>query len=111
MIKRIPGRPFGESFGNIKQSIKVSDFKGEKIQFTAAARVSDGIGYLWLSIEVRNAPAIFKQQTVTSDQCQKYSILTEEIPQDAFRITYGLAYVGQGTAFIDDVTIGNSIQF
>jgi erythromycin esterase len=109
MIKRIPGRPFGESFGNVSQSIKVSDFKGEKIQFSAAARVSEGIAYLWLSIDVRNAPTIFQQRIITSDQWQKYSLLAE-VPLDAFRITYGLAYVGQGAAFIDDVTIGSSIQ-
>ena len=110
MIKRVPGRPFGEPFGNVSQSIKVSDFKGEKIQFSAAARISEGIAYLWLSIDVKKAPTIFQQQIVTSDQWQKYSLLTE-VPQDAFRITYGLAYVGQGAAFIDDVTIGSSIQF
>jgi hypothetical protein len=108
MIKRIPGRPFGEPCGNIKQSIKASDFDGEKIQFSAAARISEGIAYLWLSIDIRNAPTIFHQQTITSDQWRKYSLLAE-VPQDAFRISYGLAYVGQGAAFIDDVTIGNSI--
>jgi len=107
MIKRIPGRPFGEPFGNIKQSIKVSDFKGEKIQFTAAARISEGIAYLWLSVDIRNAPAISQQQIITSDQWRKYG-LSAEVPQDAFRITYGLAYVGQGAAFIDDVAIVNS---
>ena len=107
MIKRIPGRPFGEPFGNIKQSIKVSDFKGEKIQFSAAARVSDGIGYLWLSIDVPRARCIFQQLIITSDEWQKYSILVE-VPQEATKITYGLAYVGQDAAFIDDVVIGNS---
>jgi len=107
MIKRTPGRPFGEPFGNIRQSIKAFGFRGERIQFSAAARVSDGIGYLWLSIDVRNAPTIFQQRIITSDQWRKYSLLTE-VPQDAFRITYGLAYVGQGAAFIDDVAIGNS---
>jgi hypothetical protein len=110
MIKRIPGRSFGEPFGNVSQSIKASDFKGEKIQFSAAARISEGIAYLWLSIDVKNAPTIFQQRIITSDQWQKYSLLTE-VPQDAFRITYGLAYVGQGAAFIDDVTIDSSIQF
>ncbi len=110
MIKRVPGRPFGEPLGNVKQCIKASDFKGEKIQFSAAARVGEGIAYLWLSIDVRNAPTILQQRTITSDQWQKYSLLTE-VPEDAFRITYGLAYVGHGAAFIDDVTIGNSIPF
>ncbi len=107
MIKRIPGRPFGVPFGNISQSIKVSDFKGEKIKLSAAARISEGIGYLWLSIDVRNAPTIFQQQIITSDIWQKYSI-SVKIPQEASKISYGLAYVGQGSAFIDDVTIGNS---
>jgi len=108
MIKRIPGRPFGEPFGNISQSIKTSDFKGEKIQFSAAVRISEGIAYLWLSVDVRNAPTISKQKIITSDQWEKYSLQAEG-PQDAFRISYGLAYVGQGAAFIDDVTIDNSI--
>jgi erythromycin esterase len=107
MIKKNPGRSFGEPFGNIRQSIKAFDFRGKKVRFTAAARVNDGTGYLWLSIDVRNAPNISQQRIITSDQWQKYSLLTE-VPQDAFRITYGLAYVGQGAAFIDDVAIGNS---
>ncbi|MFZ2148208.1 MAG: erythromycin esterase family protein [Sedimentisphaerales bacterium] len=107
MIMRVPGRPFGEPFGGISQCIKVSDFKGEKIQFSAAARITEGIAYLWLSIDARNAPNIFQQQTITSDQWQEYYILAE-VPQGATKITYGLAYVGQGAAFIDDVAIGNS---
>ena len=106
MIKRIPGKGFGEAFGNIRQSLKADDFRGETIQFNAAVRAVNGIAYLWLSIDTRNAPNIFQQQTITSDKWQKYSI-SAEVPQEAFRISYGLAYVGQGAAFIDDVTIGN----
>jgi erythromycin esterase len=110
MIKRIPGKAFGEAFGNIRQSLKADDFRGETIQFNAAVRAVNGIAYLWLSIDARNAPNIFRQEIITSDKWQKYSLQTE-VPQDALRITYGLAYVGQGAAFIDDVTVGNSIQF
>ena len=110
MIKRIPGKAFGEALGNIRQSLKADDFRGETIKFNAAVRAVNGIAYLWLSIDVRNAPNIFQQQIITSDKWQKYSI-SAEVPREAFRISYGLAYVGQGAAFIDDVTIGNSIQF
>jgi len=109
MIKRTPGKAFGEAFGNIRQSLKADDFRGETIQFSAAVRAVNGTAYLWLSIDGRNAPNIFRQEIITSDIWHKYSLSTE-VPQDAFRITYGLAYVGQGAAFIDDVTIGNSIQ-
>ena len=110
MIKRIQGKTFGEALGNIRQSLKADDFRGETIQISAAARAINGTAYLWLSIDVRNAPTISRQQVITSDQWQKYSLLAE-VPQDAFRITYGLAFVGQGAAFIDDVTISNSTQF
>ena len=107
MIKRIPGKAFGEAFGNITQSLKADDFRGETIQFNAAVRAVNGIAYLWLSIDARNAPDIFSQEIITSDKWRKYSLSTE-VPRNAFRITYGLAYVGQGAAFIDDVAIVNS---
>jgi erythromycin esterase len=108
MIKRIPGKTFGEACGNIRQSLKADDFRGETIQLNAAVRVINGTAYLWFSIDARNAPNIFRQEIITSDKWQKYS-LQANVPQEAFRITYGLAYVGQGAAFIDDVTISNSI--
>jgi erythromycin esterase len=108
MIRRNPGRPFGEPFGNIRQSIKASGFRSERIQFSAAARVKDGIGYLWLSINKGAGKSdIFHQEIITSDKWQEYHILAE-VPQGSTRITYGLAYVGHGAAFIDDVAIGNS---
>jgi hypothetical protein len=110
MIQRIPGKTFGEASGSIGQSLKADDFRGETIQFSAGVRAVNGIAYLWLSIDARNAPSIFRQKIITSDRWQKYSLQTE-VPQNAFRITYGLAYVGQGVAFIDDVTIGNSSHF
>ncbi len=106
MIKRIPGKAFGDAFGNIRQSLKADDFRGQTIQFNAAVRAVDGIAYLWLSIDARNAPNIFRQEIITSDIWQRYNV-PAKVPQEAFRISYGLAYVGQGAAFIDDVTIGN----
>lgn len=107
MIKRIPGRPFGEPFGNIRQSIKASGYRAKEIRLSAALRVSGGVGYLWVSINVPGSPGIFHQEIITSDKWQEYHIVAE-VPQKASKITYGLAYAGQGAAFIDDVAIGNS---
>ena len=107
MIKRIPGRPFGEPFGNIRQSIKASGYRAKEIRLSAASRVSGGVGYLWISINVPGSPGIFHQEIITSDKWQEYHIVAE-VPQKASKITYGLAYAGQGAAFIDDVAIGNS---
>ena len=108
MIRKAPDRSFGETFGNIFQTIKAADFRGETIQFTSAVRVTNGTGYLWLSIDNRaKEPDIFQQRIITSNEWQEYSI-SAEVSQKASKITYGLAYVGQGAAFIDDVAIGNS---
>jgi erythromycin esterase len=108
MIKRVPGRAFGQSMGNIVQSVKPGDFKGKKIQFSAAVRVTGGRGYLWLSIDNRSKePDVFRQQEITSEKWQQYSI-SAEVSQKASKITYGLAYVGEGAVFIDAVSIGSS---
>ena len=108
MIRKAPDRSFGETFGNIFQTIKAADFRGERIRFTAAVRVTNGTGYLWLSIDNRaKEPDIFQQRIITSNEWQEYSI-SAEVSQKASKITYGLAYVGQGAAFIDEVAIGNS---
>jgi len=106
MIKRVPGKTFGQAAGNINQTLKADEFRGQTIQFNAAVRAVNGTAYLWLSIESRNAPDIFRQEIITSDKWRKYSI-SAEVPQQAFRISYGLAYVGRGAAYIDDVTISN----
>jgi len=107
MIRKLPGRSFGETVGKISQSIKANDYRGKAIRFNAAVRVNDGIGYLWLSINVRKAPDIFLQQEITSDKWREYHI-EAEVPEEASKITYGLAYVGQGATFIDEISIGLS---
>ena len=88
------------------QSIKAADFRGQDLRFTAAARADSGNAYLWLSIDVRRGPSIFLHREVTSDQWQQYQI-DAEVPEEAFRITYGLAYVGYDAACIDDISIGS----
>jgi len=108
MIRKVPGRSFGETFGNIFQAVKAHDFRGEEIRLAAAARVEDGTGYLWLSIKAGpGGTDTFHQELITSDKWQEYHI-EAEVPQGASKITYGLAYIGQGTAFVDAVSIGKA---
>jgi erythromycin esterase len=106
MIKRIPGKPFGEIFGNLRQSIRADQFRGQSVRFTAAARVTEGVGYLWLSIDVRQGGVddIFLQREISSEQWQEYS-LEAEVPEKAWKISYGLAFYGKGAGYIDNVSI------
>jgi erythromycin esterase len=104
MIQRRPGKPFGEVLMDLYQSIKATDFSGQDMRFSATARVDSGNAYLWLSIDVRQCPSIFLHREVTSDQWQQYQI-DAEVPKEAYKITYGLAYVGYDAACIDDVSI------
>jgi erythromycin esterase len=104
MIRRRPGRAFGQVLMNLHQSLKPNDVRGQKMRFAAAARVDGGHAYLRLSIDVRGGQDIFQYTEVTSENWQQYR-LDAEIPPEATKITYGLSYLGHGTACIDDVSI------
>ncbi len=106
MIKRRPGRAFHGAFGNVGQVIDASNLSDGSLQFNAAVRVEDGKGYLWLSVEHFNGPAVFQEKMICSDEWQEYS-LQIEIPQKAKKLIYGLAFVGEGAAFIDNVELKN----
>ena len=105
MIRRRPGRAFGQVLMNLYQSVKPNNVRGRKIRFTAAARADSGHAYLRLSVDVRGGQEVFQHVEVTSENWQQYH-LDAEIPQEATKITYGLSYVGHGTACIDDASIG-----
>lgn len=108
MIRRRPGRAFGQVLMNLYQSVKPNDIRGRKIRFTAAARADSGHAYLRLSVDVRGGQEVFQHAEVTSENWQQYH-LDAEIPQEATKITYGLSYVGHGTACIDDASIGPAV--
>jgi hypothetical protein len=64
------------------------------------------VGYLWLSIDVRQGGVddIFLQREISSEQWQEYS-LEAEVPEKAWKISYGLAFYGKGAGYIDNVSI------
>jgi hypothetical protein len=44
------------------------------------------------------------EHIVTSNEWQEYHI-DAKVPQEATKITYGFAYLGEGAAYIDDVSV------
>ena len=105
VIRKVEGYCFGEDYGAFHQEIEAGNYKGKKIKLTAASRVGDGIGHLWLSIEVRKGEDLFLQEEITSDKWQEYHIVAD-VPEGAKKITYGFAYFGKTAAYIDDVSLG-----
>jgi erythromycin esterase len=105
VIRRIPGRSFHGSYGNIYQAQKASEFRGGRVRLSAAARATGGTACLYFSVEKTSRfPGALYQARVSSEQWQEYQ-LEAEVSDRANVISYGLAYTGEGTAYIDSVSI------
>lgn len=112
-VGRFPGNHYGESAGGIAQRIDASAFQGKHVRLRAAVRAEvDGAGnqaHLWLRISGGNyfTPLFFNamlDNPITAGQWRTYEIVGA-VPQAAKFIDYGLAMVGVGKAWIDDVSI------
>lgn len=104
MIRRRPGRPFGRPVGRLFQSVKAETFRDRTLAFRAAARADSGTARLWLSIDVRKGKTIYLEREVASEEWRKYRIETQ-VPPNASKINYGLAYFGTGRACIDAAAV------
>jgi len=109
-VERIPGRSFNGSYGNAYQVLKATEFRGGRIRFSAAARATDGTAYLYLGVEkTARSPGSFQQVEITSETWREYR-LEAEVPEQAREIFYGLAYLGQEAAYIDNAKIESLSQ-
>lgn len=112
MISRVPGHQYyGEAYGNLCQAIDATAYRGEKIELRAAVRADvSGPGnqaYLWLRVTCPTGLAFsdnMADRPITASEWCDYEIVGD-VPTDANKITYGLAFVGDGRAWLDSVSI------
>lgn len=114
MISRLPGKHYGEIVGSFVQRLDATSYRGKKIRLRAAAR-SDvtGTGNLsWLRLSITKKG--FGPQALAFDSVDKYPVTSAEwriyeivadVPQDADAISYGLALMGDGKAWLDSVSV------
>jgi erythromycin esterase len=114
LINRSPGKHYGEVVGGVSQGLDATAYRGKKIRVRAAARAElSGTGNMsWFRLSVsRNA---LGPQAVIFDSLDKYPVTSAEwviyeiiadVPQDADTINYGLFLVGDGSAWLDTVSV------
>ena len=114
MISRLPGKHYGEIVGSFGQRLDATSYRGKTIRLRAAARADlPGTGNLsWLRLSITRKG--FGPQATAFDSMDKYPVTSAEwriyeivadVPQDAETISYGLALVGDGKAWLDSVSV------
>jgi erythromycin esterase len=115
LVRRVPGRQYGERFGGLQQTIDAAPYHGKQIRLRAAVRTDvEGTGnqaYLWLRVlKQGSGPAAtpflenMADRPITHREWRQYEIVGE-VPMEAEKVEYGLALVGSGRAWLDSVSI------
>jgi erythromycin esterase len=114
-ISRDLTRHYGESPGGVSQTIDATGFRGKRIRLrgwvrgelrgplsSAHLRLTVGTGE---DLEPKSFDAMADKPPVTS-KWQLYEVIAE-VPNDAVTISYGIAMMGDGRIWLDDVSLEN----
>lgn len=112
MIQRQPDEAYGEDAGGLEQMIDARPYRGQHIQLEAAVKaVVSGPGnqaHLWLRVNGKDADSSFfdadLDHPITTNRWRFFKI-RGDVDQNAETIEYGLALMGAGQAFLDDVSL------
>ena len=114
-ITRKPGRHYGENYGSVSQRIEAEPYRGQTIRLKAAVRAEvEGVGnQAYLSLTASSSgfgpnAQVFSDRMldrpITSKEWKVYEI-EGHIPDNAERITIGMALTGEGSAWFDAVSL------
>lgn len=114
VISRLPGKHYGEVDGSFEQRLDATKYRGKRIRLRAAARAdlsgADNLSWVRLRITTEGfGPQAtvfdsFDKHPVASAAWRTYEIIAD-VPQNAETISYGLALVGDGKAWLDSVSV------
>jgi C-terminal processing protease CtpA/Prc len=99
--------------GNISQTVDAAPFRGKRVRLSAAIRVDGtsgaGSAYLWLRSDLKNASASgffdnMADRPVISKDWAYYEIVGD-IEDQADKLRFGLMLLGNGSAWLDDLTL------
>lgn len=108
-LQSIAAQPM--NFGLLKQTIRADDFRGRRIKlsgFIKTADRNDGSAHLWMRVSNEDGTAradyMLTRPVVAGTEWTQYSVVLD-VPSNAVGITFGLALVGAGQAWLDDVSL------
>jgi erythromycin esterase len=113
-VRSVEGKRYGERWGSLSQRIDATPYRGKKARLRAQVRVDgkspDAGGRLWM----RARPGAGKDPEViydgivngaiTSGRWREYEV-AGVVPAEATSIDLGFAFTGDGTAWLDSVSI------
>lgn len=108
---RVGGRPqSADAFGNVMQTIDATAYRGKRVRLRGAVRV-EGAGAsagLWMRVD-RPARGMgffdnMRDRPIRSAEWTYYEI-TGDVAEDAVTLNVGMLLLGEGTAWLDDVTL------
>lgn len=117
MIRRQPGRHFGEVSGSLIQRIDASPYRGKRIRLRAAARAElagDGVAFLRLRVHPPHTGSAHDDPAPIFDSLDEHRVtsldwrvkeIVADVPEDAGIISYGLFLAGSGSAWVDAVSV------
>jgi erythromycin esterase len=114
MIRSTPGPRYGEYYGHVAQIVDAAPYRGQKVRLRAAVRTDvAGFGnqaHLWLEVLTKEsrpqtAPLdIQSARAITTPKWKEIEIV-RDVPKEADVLTFGLALVGEGRAWLDSVSL------
>ncbi|HYM59878.1 MAG TPA: S41 family peptidase, partial [Thermoanaerobaculia bacterium] len=106
--------PAPREFGNVMQVLDATPYRGKRLRYRAAVRTDipqDG-GYagLWLRVDRPEHRIGFfdnmQGRPITEKDWRVYEIVAD-IDEDAERINFGMMLIGEGKAWLDDVSLAD----
>lgn len=115
LLERRGGSAEKKDFGALNSGVDATPYRGKRVRFRAAVRTKvDGPGNearLWLRVDLPRTPGKahvgafdnMHDRPITATQWQYYEIVGDVAP-DATGIIFGMLLMGDGEAYIDDVS-------
>ena len=117
LLRRLPGKHYGEMVGSLTQRLDGKPYRGKKIKLQAATRgdVTGPDNHAWLRLVVtRRTPFLVDPRATVFDTLDQHPVnspewqtreIVADVPPDAASISYGLYLMGDGTAWLDSVSL------
>jgi erythromycin esterase len=111
MIARVPAHHYGDSFAGLDQVVDATPYRGKWVRLKAMSRAEvrgeESRAHLWLRLRIDNEYSggdVLRDQTITGRNWSPYEVVVF-IPENVATLQFGFALVGDGRAWIADVSL------
>jgi erythromycin esterase len=112
VIRRAAPAGYSETYGELRQRVNASAWRGQRLTFSAAVRLEPTTpasrAYLWIQLQNGLSQLIIQRSTadspITAPEWREYE-LEIDVPEDAESVWYGIVVVGPGPAWVDTVRL------